>query len=363
MATSEFNFRLSFTGLCTLVPNLSGDEPVSSMTALLVNGRQAEALGEKSLCLDGRRHLARHYGFVAFSPRDLVGGGSYPGDTVACWPLNRVRLEIHPVFAKGGSSSLSDAPGLSFFEHGAGGGAAGPAPRNAAQNVGGWNRNLPNVADLNRLTGNAPSIDPNSLCTAPPRNVLAQVKIDQGTIWQRALSEVKYRFGEGLGPHGLDPMPLAHEVAVDLENVERVDVYEYPLGDPDDGNGGLGRKKVYVFQAIHPGEWVELMVANLCDENPLAWPGKMVFPEVDRDFKWHYELHKDRDELPDRLCGRELPHPRPIGHTCCRWLLNRVRWYLRLEGLPPRERLHRAGARARIAAGGDDCYPAKGTVG
>jgi hypothetical protein len=285
----SFNANITFTGVCTFVPNLDG----SKCYVLLPNGEQGLGSSES---ID-RTALKRHRGFVRFSVKDLayaagITAGIEEG-MVGLWYLKRT-MDEGGSEAEQGRELVLNCPGVQ-------------TPFRAVE--------LDKVADLESFAPNFCTVDSALLepdRRALPASIVMRMLIDRGTLRAGSLFS-EFRIPNTLnGVARLDsttlrPPSLAHELVLELKGLTgplQLTALPFPDGE------------VKTLSLAAPAkETIELTIANFCDDNPLQWT-RSADTQPDVDFKWHFHLlgSDKRTELQALLSGIELPIPIPFGH-------------------------------------------------
>jgi hypothetical protein len=268
-----FNVEISFTGICAFIPNQDSTRDVKMCVAL------PDVRGEKSLenpnfvrppaSSFARKRLKRHMGFMNFSPADLsaVDAGKVSDDLVGTWLLDKHRVVI----------KASGAPNP-YENH---------AP----------------LADLGKV---APGLNVDTdLVSETPRSVVAQVLIDQGLL-NGASNLGSWTFPTTLSGGSPEARAIASEVVLSLKDLDKFSLQCTSI------IGDTTKDRTWEFH--RNSGTVKIVIANLCDENPLRWPTTKEEAEPDEDFELYYELlfnAFDRFSLQGKLLGLSLPIPFP----------------------------------------------------
>jgi hypothetical protein len=266
-----FNVRVSFTGICSFIPNTKPGEYRVKLAVVLPDGRGT--VNDDGTVKPPRssfnNYLRRHLAFISCLARDLVAGNGLSEDVTGLWYLDKYRITFK---AQG-----ADNPFL---------------------------LDLDGLANLEKII---PGYGPDGgHVSKKPSKLAAQVLIEKGKVsWK----ETK---GNWVFPNTIsksDPITgsLSDTVYLDFQDLTSFAIVATPL----DG----GAPEVWNFTPPN-GKSVAITIANLCDTNPLQWPevadGSITPP--DRDFEWYYELVDEtkKEALGAKLFGLPLPIPYPI---------------------------------------------------
>lgn len=267
---STFHLRVKFTGICTFVPN-SGDGPVR-VCVLLPDGRSnKEVLDYRAL--DGAA-LRRHLGFILFRLYDLKGAKWAHQDAQVIWYLSGQRLTLS---WDGGANDFTD--------------------------------DLQYIAKLEEIVPEYASVAPIHLSGNPncetadepdAQKILAQFLIDSGILTTGGEdSTVSWVFPATVSGEPVEAN-LTHEVFLELRGLTRASITAT--------NFEGSTSKVWHFEGAED-QWIEITVANLCDDNPLRWHTENDRLPPDEDFRWHYQLLERKEDLRDALFSLDLPIP------------------------------------------------------
>ncbi|HEX3526765.1 MAG TPA: hypothetical protein VH988_06840 [Thermoanaerobaculia bacterium] len=267
-----FTLKLSFTGVCTYIPN--SDAGKVRMCVVLPDGRSEKIAAGQAI---DKTDLKRHIGFITFPLRNL-SGVTNSSDAMGVWYLDRHRIILKTI----------------------------PGPE-----INPYVPDLQGVADLNAIAKGFSGAAPNCLSAGNPNErsgdpqVLAQVLIDRG-YWSIAdVWSNKWIFPGTLSGSSIE-CNLASVVTLVLENLDSASILATPfIIDADAG----GSPQVEWSFTANEQETVEVTIANLCDENPLRWPTRRDPLSPDEDFKWHYQLLANPTGIKEHLKGLELPVP------------------------------------------------------
>ncbi|HVT60348.1 MAG TPA: hypothetical protein VHR45_18390 [Thermoanaerobaculia bacterium] len=323
-----FNLRVRFTGGCAFVPDRPfKNEPKQVMVVIPDGESQSSGLDSKG--------LNRHRAFVRFNLRDVIGMPKVPKSTQGIWDLGRKpRTKLGRARGEGASPSPPEGwegdrgdaggdpidasrrpppPHRSAFHPSGSPQAVAAEQKKLVQtrltlSVKGGPSNL-TIGDVARLADMGPivdgyySIDPDATSWKPPKSVLAQFVIEKGRLYTGGYQGT-WVFPKYLCKENVVIEEMSNEVILDVKKVAEATLIAKPLS-------GGGAKRLCL--APGTGRWVEITVANLCDNNPLEWPVDTGTAQPDQDFRWFFELlsEPDRQELGDIIKGLYLPHPWP----------------------------------------------------
>lgn len=268
----SFNVEISFSGICAFVPNQDQDREVK-MLVVLPDGRgRPSAIGsgvELATAFFSKKEIKRHTGYVSFSPADLSGAdrSKIADDLTGVWLLDRHRIVL--------SSS----------------GASNP-----------YKEDVP-IADLGEVV---PEFGVETSLVGPtPSGVVAQVLIDQGSL-EGVESPTSWTFPTSFTGGLPEARAFTHEVILKLNDLE-----EFALKCTSmDGEPAKDR----MWQFHRDSGTVKIVIANLCDDNPLRWPTTKSEVPPDEDFELYYEFlfnAFDKARILGRLKGLRLPIPHP----------------------------------------------------
>jgi hypothetical protein len=261
-----FDVRLKITGVCTLVPNVSG----ADFCVLLPYANVEDALGA-----DGKP-MRRHRAFVEYKVADLASGPQFTGDdATGIWYLDQEELDFQ-----------CD-------------GRVQPTVAGIPDEV----ANLSEIcADYDFYASVAPSLLPGG--TPGADRLSARLVLPLGGLYASVVT------GPWIVPNVFRDAPLtfdllANEVAIDYKDAGVCQLFSGPFG---------GASALKLDLARRQGR-VELTIANLCEDNPLRWDVEDPDLLPDTDFRWHFELLEKeyRDTIVDFLGGADLPFPLPSG--------------------------------------------------
>ncbi|HEV7668903.1 MAG TPA: hypothetical protein VGS22_10285 [Thermoanaerobaculia bacterium] len=286
--------KVIFTGICAFVENqdkskrckmvallpdgdpdreeLESEVPESDVSETDVPENDAPEYGEEGFDCCGRYQvgealdgepLFRHRAFLKFKVKDLSGTAGLSGTKY----LEAIRyLEAERV------TFLPSDNGTDF------------------------NHKLTGLADLARIVPNYAVPDPDHFSDYP-ENLAAQILFDHGTLLT-CQPKYEWSFPNTISKEVVTG-PLSHEVVLHLPELTSLGVRISRF----DG--------AYETLNFDSAGTVEILIANLCDENPLLWKTKDSKPKVDDDFRWHYQLLANGDDLREELYSLPLPIPHP----------------------------------------------------
>lgn len=260
-----FTLKVVFTGICAFVQNEREDADVKMCVVLPDGTPRAGADGSS---------LKRHRGFIQLKVGQIIDvPASLKGrDADVIWYLDHHRLTFDCAPGRTANLAMRDLSRIASLEHMVPGFAA-PAPAITQ-------------AD-------------------PPQTVLAQVLLHVGRLrpnlergrlgrwaFQRSISFPSF---EG---------DLTSEVVLEVPDLETVELTATPFAG--------GEPTTWKLKGDDAGE-VVVVIANLCDENPLRWDVPEPRMEPDEDFRWYYTLLSNslQSELLRRLNGLAFPIPVP----------------------------------------------------
>lgn len=260
----KFNVRVVFTGICAFTPDKPFKDTPKEVLAVIPDG-WSKTVEFPSKAQDGLK-LRRHRPYVKIKGRS-IGATGLLSDADIVWYLKGNKLDF----------GFTGAPN---------------------------DFTLGNIAKLCSMVDVAEDysvIDAELLKFPPPTAVAAQVFFNKGKI------SAERTYGEWVFPSTLSKTkksaaPIATEVIVFFQDVETFKLIFTPFNTevpvPFDLQGSEGAT-------------LEIVIANLCDENPLRWETDVEVLPTDDDFKWYFELlsQEKKDSLPDELDGLPLPVP------------------------------------------------------
>lgn len=276
-----FNVDIYFVGIFGVVTDvLPTEENPPTKLAMLV---PATDLGKKPKIDEGARDgqpLYRHRWFVEYSPRQVLGGShAIPEPTCARWIVSENNKFFRMTFE-------SDAPNLTVASGG-----------------------LDFVSDLAEIAPDYAEVEPALLGWTPGPSLGGQVMFDQGELKEPdSTTRSTWVFPPTLrlkSPPTSHLTPeLSHKIHLHLKDVTRFVVKVRTRQDDPSA-----RTLELTGGAASP---VVISICNLCDVNPMRWEteGRR---RVDDDFRWYYELGKNKGNLPNDLHHLDLPVPHPHG--------------------------------------------------
>jgi hypothetical protein len=306
-----FNLRVAFTGLCAFVPNEDDNAEVRMCVVLPDATTNVPRAGADN------SSLKRHRGFIQLKVAQIAGAprcmkGS-EADVIAY--LNRHRITFNCVPAKSGrglSGSRRALPALA--------------------------KDTDKIADLGRMIPDFGAPDPAIVGAAPPGTVLAQVLLHTGQLMPNREEERvgRWVFQRSIAVPAFEG-ELTSEVVWEVPDLKKLEL----IAASFDG----GETATWELKADE-GETVEIVIANLCDENPLRWEVPRVRIVPDEDFRWYYTLLSGPRQLDllRRLDGLTFPIPVPsisipngLGRNCVPATTEAIRYNLdpQLPGRAP----------------------------
>ena len=278
-----FKLKMVFTGLCAFVPNRRKDAEVKMCVVL------PDATTNVPRVAPDGSSLKRHRGFVQLKVGQIAkipsSLRSSDADVITYLDRHRVTLNCAPAARRG----------IDPFDEG----------------------DLEQVASLESMIPGFATPDP-AVVTGdiPPRTVLAQVLLHIGKLIPNPEKVGQWVFPRSVAFPGFQG-PLTSEVALEVPNLEEVELITTSFD--------TGEQTTWELKA-EDGGTVEIVIANLCDENPLRWetvPRPPMIP--DEDFRWYYTLLPNslQNRLLTQLSGHSFPipipsleHPNGIGRNC-----------------------------------------------
>jgi hypothetical protein len=264
----SFALRIKFTGILGFVPDKPFTESPSRVYVLAPDGEVDPKDGRRGA---DAQDLSRHRAFIKVNAANVVGTNGVPSSMESLWYIGKRELRLETTGASAGLK-IGDLSGLA---------------------------SLGDVAPL------FSKVHPDALQgTTPPTKLGARFVIDAGTL-RCGQPQGKWVFPNILCSNPVRVDELSNEVFLELAGLESLAIAASPL---------TGGDTVRLQLTAPAGGTVELIVANLCDENPLEWPG-VYDAKPDLDFRWYFELLSDASyaELTDQIDGLSLPYPCPQG--------------------------------------------------
>jgi len=268
----KFNLRIVFTGICTFVPN--SEDGRTKMCVVLPDGRGDKNPSYVGDALD-KSKLKRHVGYVLFNLHDVKAAKWAFEDAAVLWYLSGQRLTLQTE----GSENPFDGSDLRF------------------------------IAKLEEVVPGYGVIASDYLAENPnaqaPGRVLAHFLINAGKLTTGNSDQCAFWvLPNTISKKDVKETPLAHEVKLEFTGLTSASLAATAF----DGE----TTKTWHFEG-EEGKWVEIVVANLCDDNPLRWKSGQDPISPDQDFKWHYRLLDKGHDLSKALNGLELPMPYYYG--------------------------------------------------
>lgn len=252
-----FNAEIRFTGICALVRDEDGDKAALVMPQGWSQGKNT---GKESK--DGHP-LMRHRAFVRFPVHQLASRPNVPPGMVA----------VH--YVNGNQGATAEGAELSFSFTGA------TNKPMATPAIGA-------LADLDAIAPPFSLVDPDLLSEANPvQRLAARFRFDYGALSTRDSVQTWVT----PGTLGLRPIEkrLAHEIVLSLAGL---DTLKLKLKDFVTGT------KTEIALAADDGGTVDVLIGNLCDDNPLRWETAVTVADLppDGDFRWYFELLRQSDQ-------------------------------------------------------------------
>jgi len=278
-----FNVRVIFSGLCAYVPNRELgvlEAPPTKMMVLMVDARESrKALDEKNL-------LQPHFPIIFLRGHQVAGVKGLPPRTNLGWRIDRKQVEIAiPEKALGANKfsvlqSLRDEDGLPSDD-----------------------RDFSFGADLRTIVPGFAEIDRDVFEGRRSRGlVAARVLLDKGKFSTFDLGDSNFQFP---GTEFIERR-LSNRTLLELQDLDELTIIATDLDD---------RTREEVSLRPSARETVDIFVGNFCagcmpmllhvDEETAKQNQHEIV--ADDDFRWFYELIKDREALK----GQDLPIPTP----------------------------------------------------
>jgi hypothetical protein len=261
-----FNLRIRFTGICTFVPN--SEEGKTKMCVVFPDGTGTKQ--KVATALDGS-DLKRHVGYISFNLHDVKGANWALEDAKVLWYLSGQRLVIK---TEGAENEYDDS-------------------------------DLRYIAELEEVVPDLANVYPEFLSEKPnatyPKSVLAQFLIDAGTLTTGTEDTTRlWAFPNTISKKEIKEVHLKHEVSLEFKGLTGASLWATAFEG--------GTSKGWHFEG-EQDKWVDIVIANLCDENPLRWITDQSILPPDEDFKWHYRLLDKAQEIKRELKSLDLPIP------------------------------------------------------
>jgi hypothetical protein len=275
-----FKVRCVFSGACVYVPNMPLDpkKPPTKMAVIMADARKARK------GIDGT-DLTPHFPLLIVDSR-FVPDSSLPPGTQVVWPLDRLALRLK---------------------------VEGGHPRNLVVSLGATGFSSDDfrwAPGMNEAAPNFTEIDPKCFEDLGSKGlVVTRFILDRGFLASHDFHPKQlptFSFESNLGSTA-NPRKMANRSALNMESVKKFSILWRHLDSK-------ARKEREFSLASPKGELVELNIGNFCDG---CLPKRASEPSVkgynDIDFRWHYELCRDRDTIPQYLQGKLLPIPKTKG--------------------------------------------------
>lgn len=275
MTTTPFTVDIFFIGILGVVTDQATPP---GKVALLVPSTDLDVAKIEHGAQD-ERPLYRHRWFVEYSPNQLQGGTrTFPDGTLAYWTLSEPGGFRRMTFDSDAAAALTVGTGLDL------------------------------VSDMAKIAPGQAEIDDALLTWTPGPHVGGQIMFDRGALIDPAhdtrsawVFPPTLRLKLRPGIHHV--VELSHKIHFRLQNVNHFVIKVRKTRD-----------EAPQTLALHSdsAEPVVVSICNLCDINPMRWPTKAP-RRVDDDFRWYYEMSKNKGNLPLELQDLELPVPHPFG--------------------------------------------------
>jgi hypothetical protein len=274
-----FTARIVFTGVCGIVPKKEDATDPVAICAVLPNAWDPDPEPDRVRVsiVDDVSVLRRHTSFVQFAthPPNVDPLDDDRRDLEGLWFLRNHKLFVEPDFESGGPgphAKWGDIDGLASYE----------------DIVSAGNHRLLSVEDAVR----APD----------PAKIIGQVFVSTGVV-SCPEGDPTWVFEGYLRPNeDLVTKKLNHQVTVTIEGLSSLRIVQKDFG----GNF----VKSFTFSDGNGDALV--IIANLCDRNPLQW-GDPATLRDDYDFCWYYEIVDSPDDLKIELEPFRCPIPRLTG--------------------------------------------------
>ncbi len=261
------NLKITFTGICAFVTNADTTKRCKAI-ALLPDGDGTDPIVGNAL--DGAG-LRRHRAYITFKAKYLQGAQGLSENLEIIRYLKAERITIRPTSSESLTTLVT---------------------------------NLNSIADLVKIVPGYSDVDPVLLLPNPPRNRLAaQVLFEHGSL-EGTDPALEWIFPNTLSKQDFVAGGLSHEVELNIPTLTSADLIIKKFDSSS--------MEILTFIG-GPKDTVEIMIANLCDTNPLRWETVTDPVPPDEDFRWYYELVSDRPGLTTQLRELDLPIPYPVG--------------------------------------------------
>ncbi len=261
------NLKITFTGICAFVINSDAGGRCKAIALLPDGDGNKPTVGP---ALDGA-DLRRHRAYIKFQAKNLKSAQGLSENLEILRYLGAERITIRPI---------SDTA-LTSFVH-----------------------NLESIADLDKIVPGYSEVDPVLLVSQPPpRRLAAQVLFEHGTL-EGTAPPLEWVFPNTLSKQDFYARGLSHETELNIPTLTSADLIIKKFDSSS--------METLTFTG-GPTDLVEIMIANLCDTNPLRWETVTDPVPPDEDFRWYYQLVKDRSGLTSQLRELDLPIPYPAG--------------------------------------------------
>lgn len=285
-----FDAKLIITGICAFVPDKEislfkmppyRDAP-EKMWVLLPEARRRK---DKKTALDGR-DLTTHYPVLSFKTADLEDGGSVDLPNEITTPILFYNLVVipEPETAENKFEVIQDES-KEDFRHG---------------------------AHIREASLEYVDIDPECFKDQGKQHKLvgSRILLTRGKVKTHELNDKQeWQFSDTLGGGGSAPRLLSNQVSVNFTGLTRLTLRLTPFGSENKRDIVFSRSTGIIRIENICGE---CMFPDLNQEEPVA-------RRKDEDFRWLFELCRDRKGIHDRLdhilWTSPLPVPERVGDT------------------------------------------------
>lgn len=282
----QFDLRIVFTGICSFVTDTPLRDGPKKLHLVIPDAWDTRSTTEYK-GIDDKCKLVRHGALIQLPVQNLEGmEDAYGGRLI--WHPKRHNLRFDCKQADDADNAFRIVPGTRKM-----------------------------VADMTDIASKFSHVGRDILGGDPPKEILANATFHGGKLSAEA-GEFNWGFEGTLryGGQGVEVENMAYKIVLTFEkltevNVKAVPFYSSKAKKPRPGNPGSTEPAEFKLVGTKEGRSVEIIIANACDVNPLDWRAdNAAYSNVDRDFKWHYELlYNKKKEVYDALAKKELPHP------------------------------------------------------
>lgn len=271
-----FAFRAIISGLCAYVPNKELgvlDNPPTKMMVVMVDARRPRKAP------DGKSLLAPHFPMIFLRGHQVGGAKGLPPNSDIAWRIDRKQVEIVIPQASLGTNKFS------VFQ----------APRDQEFPFLSDLRDFSWGAEMKEIAPDLAEIDPAVFEDEASKGLVsARILLDKGKLSTFEIGDFNWTFPGT----GFRDRQLSNRTVLAFDDLEEVAI---AATDLDTGR----RKEVSLRPRTR--ELVEINIGNFCDG---CMPRQLHRREeliADDDFRWFYELSKNRESVK----GGELPIPTP----------------------------------------------------